>query len=97
LVTRLADGRGQLSIKGHRVTADFEALAKAAAKRQGTTFADYVVDVVTDAAQRLLKGEPAAEAALPVIPEPVDLPAWMAKLERELRRRTRGVRAGRRR
>jgi uncharacterized protein (DUF1778 family) len=94
MVTRLADQRGQLSVKGHRVTAEWEQLAKAAARRQGATFADWVVDVTTAAAQAVLKGEPAAEAALPVA---VTLDQRLDRLERELRRRTRGVRAGRRR
>jgi uncharacterized protein (DUF1778 family) len=91
MVTKLHDGRGQLSIKGHRVTAEWEQLAKTAAKRQGATFADWVVDVTTAAAQATLKGE---AAALPVV---VTLDQRLDRLERELRRRTRGVRAGRRR
>lgn len=66
MVTKLHDGRGQITLKGHEVTADWEQLAKKAAERQGQSFAAFVVGVTTDAAQAMLKGQPAVPAALPM-------------------------------
>lgn len=65
MVTKLADGRGQITLKGHRVNDEWEALLKAAAGRNGQTVADFVVDVTRDAAQAIMKGQPALPAALP--------------------------------
>lgn len=71
MVTRLSDGRGQVTFKGHAVTDEWEALIKGAAKRNGQTAADFVVNVTRDAAQALLKGEPAVPAAVPARMEDV--------------------------
>lgn len=65
MVTKLADGRGQITLKGHRVDDDWETLIKAAAGRNGQTVADFVVDITRDAAQAIMKGQPALPAALP--------------------------------
>ena len=65
MVTRLSGGRGQIALKGHRIDDEWEALIKAAAGKNGQTFADFVVDVTRHAAQAIMKGEPALPAALP--------------------------------
>jgi len=69
MVTKLHDGRGQVSLKGHSITNEWEQLVKTAAGRNGQTVADFVVDVTRDAAQAILKGEAAVPAALPARPE----------------------------
>ena len=66
MVTKLSDGRGQTSFKGHAVTDEWEQLVRKAVERTGTTFAGFVVDHTTAAAQAVLKGEAVAPAALPM-------------------------------
>ena len=65
MVTKLSDGRGQITLKGHRVDDDWEQLLKAAAGRNGQTVADFVVDVTRNAAQAIMKGESVVPSALP--------------------------------
>jgi uncharacterized protein (DUF1778 family) len=71
MVTKLSDGRGQITLKGHPVTDEWETLVKTAAKRNGQAVADFVVTVTRDAAQTVLKGGSAVPAALPAKPEEV--------------------------
>ena len=66
MVTKLADKRGQIAIKGHEVTDEWEARVRKAAQRTGSTMAGFIVDHTTSAAQAILKNEPAIPAALPV-------------------------------
>ena len=66
MVTKLADGRGQVSIKGRQVDDAWEQLVRKAASRAGTTFAGFIVDHSTAAAQAILKGEAAVTTGLPV-------------------------------
>ena len=100
MVTKLSGNRSQISLKSSLVTDEWANLIRTAAKRDGASFADWIIYKTTEAAHATLKGE-VVPMALPVIPSPVDLPALLQerldRLERELRRRTRGVRAGRRR
>ena len=54
MVTKVGE-RGQVGIRGASVTDEWEALVKFAAKRQGTTFADFIVDVTRTAALAIVK------------------------------------------
>ena len=63
--TKLADGRGQISFKGHVVNDEWE-LVRKAVEPIGTTFAGFVVDHTTVAAQAILKGEAVVPAAPPM-------------------------------
>ena len=54
MVTKVGE-RGQVGIRGASVTDEWEALVKFAAKRQGTTFADFIVDVTRAAALAIVK------------------------------------------
>ena len=80
MVTKVGD-RGQVGIRGASVTDEWEQLVKFAAKRQGTTFADFIVDVTRTAALAIVKhhgttlpptlpdaaaAEPAVSSTLPV-------------------------------
>ena len=69
VVTKLADKRGQVTLKAHAITDEWERLVKSAARRNGQSVADFVVTLTTAEAQRILKGEPAVTAALPARPE----------------------------
>ncbi len=87
MVTKLADGRGQITIKGHGVDAEWEALVKEAARRNGMTVADFVVHFTREAAQASLKGQSAVPAAVPARLEDVAdaLTKHVADLAQELR------------
>ena len=54
MVTKVGE-RGQVGIRGASVTDEWEQLVKFAAKRQGTTFADFIVDVTRTAALAIVK------------------------------------------
>jgi uncharacterized protein (DUF1778 family) len=71
MVTKLSDGRGQVTLKGHAVSDEWETLVKTAAKRNGQGLADFLVNVTRDAAQAILKGSSAVPAAVPARPEDV--------------------------
>ena len=60
-----AGNRWQVTIKSAAVTAEWEQLLKVAAKRQGTTFADFIVDTTRTAAQAVVKSEPVPTAEVP--------------------------------
>jgi uncharacterized protein (DUF1778 family) len=88
VVTKLSDGRGQVTIKAHAVTDEWEALIRHAAQRNGQTVADFVVAITTEAAQQILKGQSAVPAAVPARPEDVAdvLTSRLAEAVAELRR-----------
>jgi uncharacterized protein (DUF1778 family) len=65
MVTKLSDGRGQVTIKGREVTDEWETLIRTAASRSGLTAADFIVSYTTAAAQSVLKGASAVPAAVP--------------------------------
>jgi hypothetical protein len=65
MVTKLADGRGQVTVKGREITDEWERLVKAAAQRNGQSVAAFVATFTTEAAQLILKGESAVPAAVP--------------------------------
>lgn len=91
------DARVQLNIKGARITREFLNLVRAAAERQGQTMADFAVDTLTAEAQRVLKGQEAAGAALPARPEDVadKLAGLLAEQEARQEARWRALRRGR--
>lgn len=66
MVTKLADKRGQITMKGHEVTDEWEQLVKVAAGRNGQTFATFVVDTTRAAALAIVKNEPAVPTAVPI-------------------------------
>jgi uncharacterized protein (DUF1778 family) len=88
LPTILKDGRGQVTLKGREITAEWETLLKAAAKRNGQSVADFVVTFTTEAAQAILKGQSAVPAAVPARLEDVAdaLTGAVTRLADELRR-----------
>ena len=54
MVTKIGE-RGQVGIRGASVTDEWEQLVKFAAKRNGQTFGDFVVDVTRTAALAIVK------------------------------------------
>jgi Protein of unknown function (DUF1778) len=66
VVTTLADGRGQTTLKGREITAEWENLIRKAAERTSSTVAGFVVTHTTPAAQAILKNEPVGPVALPI-------------------------------
>ena len=88
MVTKLADGRGQTTLKGHEITDEWEDLVKKAAKRNGQSVAAFVATFTTEAAQAILKGQSAVPAAVPARLEDVAdaLTGAVEKLADELRR-----------
>ena len=86
--TILKDGRGQVTLKGREITAEWETLLKAAAKRNGQSVADFVVTFTTEAAQAILKGQSAVPSAVPARLEDVAdaLTGAVTRLADELRR-----------
>ena len=52
MVTKLADGRGQTTVKGREIDDEWEALVKKAADRSGLTFAGFIVAHTREAARR---------------------------------------------
>jgi hypothetical protein len=66
VVTKLSDGRGQTTIKGKEIDAEWEALVKRAAGRVGQTVAAFVVDHTRSAAQAILTNTPVGPPALPM-------------------------------
>jgi uncharacterized protein (DUF1778 family) len=88
LPTIQKDGRGQVTLKGREITAEWETLLKAAAKRNGQSVADFVVTFTTEAAQAILKGQSAVPAAVPARLEDVAdaLTGAVTRLADELRR-----------
>ena len=110
MVTKVGE-RGQVGIRGAAVTDEWEQLVKFAAKRNGQTFSDFVVDVTRTAALAIVKlkrgdtpddtAEPEVSPTLPVRIEDVaaSLQEQMAKLaadqEERLARIERQTRRGR--
>jgi uncharacterized protein (DUF1778 family) len=88
MVTKLADGRGQITVKGHEITDEWEALVKAAAQRNGQSVAAFVATFTTEAAQKILKGQSAVPSAVPARVEDVAdiVTAAVQKIADELRR-----------
>ena len=66
MVTMLSDGRGQSTLKGKEVDAEWEGLIRKAAERSGSTVAAFVVHHTREAAQAILKNEPVGPVALPI-------------------------------
>ena len=66
MVTKAAGNRWQVTIKSATVTAEWEQTIKVAAKRQGTTFADFIVHTSNVAALAVIKQEPVPTAAVPI-------------------------------
>jgi uncharacterized protein (DUF1778 family) len=88
MVTKLADGRGQITVKGHEITDEWEALVKKAAQRNGQSVAAFVAAFTTEAAQQILTGKSAVPSAVPARVEDVAdiVTAAMQKMADELRR-----------
>lgn len=66
MVTKLDDGRGQTTLKGKEITAEWENLVRKAAERAQCTVAKFVTDHTTAAAQAIIKSQPVGPVALPV-------------------------------
>ena len=88
MVTKLADGRGQTTLKGHEITDEWEELVRKAAKRNGQSVAAFVATFTTEAAQAILKGQSAVPSAVPARVEDVAdiVTAAVQKIADELRR-----------
>ena len=56
-----SDKRGQIAIKGHEVTDEWEARVRKAAQRTGLTMAGFIVDHTNSAA----RGDPQESAGIP--------------------------------
>ena len=68
MVTKLGE-RGQVGIRGAAVTDEWEQLVKFAAKRNGQTFSDFIVDVTRTAALAIVKHKPDTPDDTPAEPE----------------------------
>jgi uncharacterized protein (DUF1778 family) len=88
MVTKLADGRGQVTLKGHEITDEWEALVKKAAQRNGQSVAAFVAAFTTEAAQAILTGKSAVPSAVPARVEDVAdiVTEAVKKIADELRR-----------
>jgi uncharacterized protein (DUF1778 family) len=88
MVTKLADGRGQVTLKGHEITDEWEELVRKAAKRNGQSVAAFVATFTTEAAQAILKGQSAVPSAVPARLEDVAdaLSSKLTEALNELRR-----------